>query len=168
MEHLRFKGTVLACCWSEDHARMLWSERVNNDITMEVLTEILRDFFAGGTQKTQWYMGLIANSGFDGVDISDTMSSHAGWTEATDYAGTPRPPWTPLDVTSGIILNTSPIVFVATGTLAVRGLFLCSDSTKGGTAGKLWNRGLFSSVRTIAAGQSLTVTYTVRAAGGRA
>jgi hypothetical protein len=146
--------------------KALWSERLKNAATTEGLTHLLSSTFAAGSQVAAWYMGLISSSGYTGVDDSDTMASHAGWAEATGYSSATRPQWTPLAVAAGIATNSSEVVLTATASLSVRGFFVTSVSTKGGTTGTLWSTALFSTARSLVAGNGLRLRYTVIATGG--
>jgi hypothetical protein len=60
-----------------------------NDVTNEGLNNILDVQFHAVTQVTTWYIGLIDASGFSDLADSDTLASHAGWTEFTNYTGEP-------------------------------------------------------------------------------
>lgn len=162
---VEFAGELMVELLNTD-GDVLWREPVRNAATLEGLTAILQDFFAAGTQKTQWFLGLINGSGYTGVSASDTMSSHAGWTELTSYTSGTRPQWTPLSAASGIIANTSQVTLTITSACTVKGFFVVSNSTKGASTGVLWATALFATARTLSAGNGLRLTYTVRASGG--
>jgi hypothetical protein len=162
---LFLSGKHRAVCTGPD-GRVDWVDEGHNTIMLTGLSNVLRAGFMAGTQVASWFMGLIANADFDEITVDDTPSSHAGWDEFTDYSGATRPQWSPLSESSGILLNTSPVQFTFASAGTVRGYFLVSDSTKGGTSGTLWCAGPLSTARTVRAGASLTVTYSVRAAGG--
>ena len=138
---------------------LLYREVFPNGSTTAGLNDMLSVYFNSGTQKTTWYLGLINNSGFSALAAGDTMSSHAGWSELTGYSESARPTWTPGAPASGVITNSSGVVFTASGSIDVKGAFLVSDSTKGGTSGVLWATGAFASVQSLTVGQTLTLTY---------
>lgn len=158
----KFAGEFHAECRNPDGS-LAWRERLPNGVTTAGLTDLLAVGFVGGTQRS-WRIGLIGASGFTAVAAADTMASHAGWTEATSYNPSTRPAWSAI---SGVALATGPSgVFTFTSAITLAGMFLASDSTKGGTAGVLWSTALFPSNRVVTSGQTLAVTYTLRAAGG--
>lgn len=147
--------------------RVVAIDRVKNAATLAGITAMFDDFFNAGTQKTQWFFGLIDNSGYSTVDEEDTPASHPGWDEAVSYSGN-RPQWGDLVSAGGIITNASPGIIVATADMLLKGLFIVSNSTKGGTLGTMWCTGLYGSVRTLNAGNSLRLTYTCVGTGGNA
>lgn len=110
-----------------------------------------------------WYIGLIGNSGFSALAVGDTMASHAGWTEdSTHYTAANRPTWTPSAAASKSITNASTVNFaINTDSTVIKGIFVTSDNTLGGTSGTLYATGLFSSDQTLFNGDTLKITYTV-------
>jgi hypothetical protein len=93
------------------------------------------------------------------------MSSHAGWTEVTDYSQTERPTATFGSATAAdpsVIDNSGSVaVFTINGTTTVGGAFLTSNDTKGGTTGILFSAADFQSPgdRSVVSGDTLNVTY---------
>lgn len=146
--------------------RIDWAERGRNTLTLEGLTKLVGVMFNAVAQITQWFMGLIANADFEEITVDDTMASHAGWDEFTDYSSATRPQWSPLAVSNGVIYNTSAVQFTFSTAGTVKGFLISSSNTKGGTTGTLWCAAQLSTARTVRAGANLTITYTVRAAGG--
>jgi hypothetical protein len=114
-----------------------------NMVTDAGLNSVLDVYFRAQTQLTAWYVGLISGTGSTGLAATDTMGSHAGWTEATGYSESTRQQWSPPAASSGVVLNTSPLTFTANATGTIRGVFLASNSTKGGTTGTLHSHALF-------------------------
>lgn len=162
---IRLVTEYTAVCTGPD-GRTDWAERGANTLMTVGLTHAMGCVFNAVAQITQWFMGLIANSDFDEITVDDTMSGHAGWVEFEDYSGATRPQWTPLSVSGGVIVNTSAVQFTFNAASTVKGFFIASSSTKGGTTGTIWCAAQLSTARTIRAGANLTITYTVRAAGG--
>lgn len=144
---------------------LLWQEAIYNDVVSAALTDLLSVYFASGTQKPSWYAGLIDNAAYTGVALADTISSHAGWAESTAYSESTRPQWTPT-VSGGLASNATVILFTMSAATSLRGLFLVSNSTKGGSTGTLWSTALFTTVRAMLTLQTLRLTYRLRAAGG--
>ncbi len=64
------------------------------------------------------------------------------------------------------MITGSVAVFTIDATCTIRGAFLTSDDTKGGTTGTMWATAAFASTQALVAGQTLTVTYTCTATGG--
>lgn len=142
---------------------LLWEEVFHNGINTGALNDLLSVYLAAGTQKTTWYGGLIDNTGFSALSASDTISSHSGWAESTSYDESVRQTWTPGAIASGVVSNSSAMVFTASGSITIKGAFLVSNSTKGGSTGQLWSTGSFSAAQALTVGQTLSVTYSLTA-----
>lgn len=115
--------------------------------------------FKNGTRLTTWYLGLISDADGVEVDEDDTMSSHAGWTEFQSYSGGVRRTWSAGTQAGGILAATAVTTFTLTASGAIRGLFLASSSTLGGTAGTLYSAGLDASARLVNNASTLDVDY---------
>lgn len=161
---LRFSGRFVVDCLDEQ-GDVLWHETIANDPTLVGLTTILQDYFNAGTQKPNWYMGLIDGATYTSVSPEDTMASHPGWTELTSYTAATRPAYAGIAIANGVMRNNTAAQFQFNSNAQVRGIFLVSHSAKGGTSGVLWNRGIFTVVRTLGPSQTLHVTYLLRASG---
>jgi hypothetical protein len=132
-----------------------------NDVTNEGLNNILDVQFHAVTQVTTWYIGLIDASGFSDLADSDTLASHAGWTEFTNYTGN-RQEWTEGAAAGGVMTNSTTVDFAILGSGTIAGMFLASVAS--GTAGKLWSTALFAGGDvSVSASQTLKVTYTINA-----
>ena len=139
-----------------------WREKRKNLVVTEGLNHVLSSTFDGGTQITAWYVGL-KNAG--SIAAADTMSSHSGWTENTDYSQSVRQTLTLGTAASGSIDNTGNLAtYSINGTATVAGAFVVSNSTKSGTTGTLYGAVDFSSSRSVISGDTLTVTVTLTAA----
>jgi hypothetical protein len=151
-------GYFECVCRNQDGS-IAWKERLENGFTNVGLQHMLETEYAAGTQVTSWKIGLISNASFTSISAGDTISSHAGWIEFTGYSQATRPSWS-CSASGGTIQNSSAAVFtINTGSAAIRGAFLCSDSTKGGTTGTLASHGQFSSVQSPSSGQTLEFRY---------
>lgn len=109
-----------------------------------------------------WYVG---QKGTGTVSASDTMASHAGWSELTTYTQATRPALT-LSTPSGGSANNSagPAIFTApTGGLTFHGWLVANNSSKGGTTGTLYSAANHGSPQAIAAGSALRQTLTATA-----
>jgi hypothetical protein len=108
------------------------------------------------TQVPTWYVGLILDP--PSLSAADTLASHAGWTEVTTYAETARPTLVPGASSAGQS-DAAPVTFTMTVAKDVAGYFIASNSTKGGTTGKLLRTCLFTEgVRAMLSGQILVIT----------
>lgn len=118
------------------------------------------------------YLGLISNVSYtSGPAAGDTMSSHAGWTEA---GGTNAPTYTAprktlsFSAASGGSKATSSAAsysITSGSNVIIKGCFLVTGtgalSTIDNTAGTLYSAGLFTGGdKTVSNGDTLTVTYT--------
>jgi hypothetical protein len=141
--------------------RRLWREPifVHNAVTNVALNDVLAVYLAGGTPKTLWYLGLIDNTGFSALAAADTMASHGGWSESSAYTQGVRQTWTPGAASGQTITNPTSATFTINATVTIKGAFLASDSTKGGTSGVLFATGAFSSTQSLVNAQNLRVSY---------
>lgn len=148
--------------WTVTHKRggvVLDRGEFPNGVTI-VGRNLLGDaLFAAGAVPAAWYAGLISDTSFDSVSESDTMTSHAGWTENTSYSESTRVQWSPAASASGILYNSEAMVFTASAQTRVRGAFLVDDSTKSATTGTLYCTGLFASPKLLESGQVLNLRY---------
>jgi hypothetical protein len=157
-------GVFTIQCFGQD-GKLKWEEKNPNLVVNEGLQDMNDKYFAGVTYSAAWYLGLITGPG-SGTTIAagNTLATHAGWTEYTDYSGNRKA------VTFGgatladpsVIDNSgAPNAFVITapgGTVA--GAFLTNVAT--GTSGILFSASDFQSPgdRAVVAGDTLNVTYT--------
>ncbi len=133
---------------------------VQNLVTTEGKNKMIDVMFHSTTQITAWFIGIINASGFTAVAAGDTMASHAGWTELTVYDEATRQAWDEAAASGGSGGTTTPSVFTFNATCTVKGMFLCSNSTKSGTTGTIWCATPFASDSPFIAGDEGRVTYT--------
>ncbi len=143
---------------------LLWEEDFPNGVTTEGLNDILEVHFRSGSQHTAWYAGLVDNAGFSAYSAADTMASHSGWTESSAYGESVRQTYSPGAASGGVISNSSAMVFTANTTVTIKGAFITTVSTKGGTTGKLWATGSFSVAQALTNLQTLSLTYSLTVA----
>lgn len=122
---------------------------------------LLGIMFHADTQITAWYIGLVDNSGWTAFAAADTAGSHSGWTESTAYSDGTRQAWSVGAASGQAITNGTAATFNINGTATLKGIFVISNSTKGGTTGTLWNGVAFSSTISVTNGDQLKVTYSV-------
>lgn len=162
-ERLGLRGKFAVEHWRD--GQKIEQYDIPNDITNEGKNTLFDVMFNSGTQiaSSSWFIGLISNSGYSALNAADTMASHSGWTEATGYTQSTRVAWGPGTPASQSITNASPATFDINATATIKGIFVTSNSTKGGTTGKLWSTALFSADVPVTSGDQLRVTYTVSA-----
>jgi hypothetical protein len=155
-------GVYTVTCVGADGTEK-WTDTFPNLVVNQGLANMNGAYFAGTAQTTTWYLGLVTGPG-SGTTFaaSDTLASHAGWTESTAYSGN-RKSVTFGSATSAnpsVITNSaSPSAFAMNATATIAGAFLCSVAT--GTSGILFSASDFTGGdKSVASGDTLNVTYT--------
>ena len=143
---------------------VIYVEDIPNIVVDEGLTYILDTALSNGTQNANHYIGIFKNP-YPPVasNVAATFASAGVANEiTTEIDETTRPAWTEAGVTSKTITNSaSPAAFTANATVSAHGAFLISNSTLGGTSGKLIAASQFSAVRNLVDTDVLNVTYTL-------
>jgi len=140
---------------------LLGRYEIPNGIVDVGMNYLLETGFHGGTAVTTWYIGLIDNDGFSALAAADTMASHAGWSESSAYSNANRPTWSVGAAATRAVTNSSTVDFNINATATIKGIFITSNNTKGGTTGTLWSTAAFASNVGVSSGDVLKVTYTV-------
>lgn len=149
-----------------------WEDGIENLVTTLGKNLLLDTLLAGSAYTTVGpYLGLI-NTNASAAAVGDTMASHAGWLEvgganAPTYTS-PRKTISFSAASSGSKASSGTYTFAITSSGTVGGCFLVTGtgalSTIDNTAGTLYSAGAFSGgSKTVANGDSLTVTYTATA-----
>lgn len=154
-------GYFEATCLGPDGVEK-WRESCRNLVVDAGALYMLGATFNSTTQIAtgSWYMGLKDTSA---ASATDTLASHAGWSELTPYSGN-RPLWGQ-GAASGSgagnrqVTNSSNVSFSINATATVGGLFICSAAS--GTTGTLFNATAFSASRAVASGDTLLCSYLV-------
>lgn len=157
-------GVYTIQCIGAD-GELKWEQNTPNLVVNQGLQDMNTTYLNAGTQVTTWYVGLIMGPG-SGTTIAagDTLASHAGWTEFTNYSGNRKAAVFATATTAdpSVITNTaSPASFAISGAGGtVAGAFLGSVAT--GTSGVLFSAADFQSPgdRVVVSGDTLNVTYT--------
>lgn len=137
-----------------------------NSIVEDGRNRIL-DIVFGATAKDTFYIGLIENDVGITLADADTMSSHSGWAESTDYDEANRQGWTTGSAASSTITSSSVATFTMNATTTIYGFFVCTNNTKGGTSGILWaTAGFVEGTLPVVSADTLKITYTVALANG--
>lgn len=144
-----------------------WEHEEHNLVVNVGLQDMNAKYFTGSAYTALWYIGLWGAASSNNPAAGDTMASHAGWTEFTNYSQANRPTvtfGTPTTANPSVATNSaSPATFtISGGGGTVGGAFLTTNNTKGGTTGTLFSGSDFTSPgdRATVAGDTLTVTYT--------
>lgn len=146
-----------------------WEAQAKNLVVTVGKNLALDTYLAGsGYTVTGPFMGLIGAVGYSAIAAADTMSSHAGWTEAgtanaPTYTG-PRKTISWSAASAGSKSPSSAPVFAITGSGTVKGAFLVfgsgAVSTIDNTSGVLYSAGLFSGGdQAVVNTNTVTVTY---------
>ena len=161
-QKMNFVNPVKIQCFDAE-GNLKWEDNTLNGIVDEGIEYLLNVGFRSATsQINPWYIGLVDNSGFSAFANADTMSSHSGWTEFTNYSEATRPEWTVGAASSRAVTNSATVDFSINGVGGtVKGIFVTSNNTKSGTTGTLWSTAAFSSNATVTNGDTLKVTYTI-------
>jgi len=165
-EKLKGGGVFTVTCFDKD-GKQKWEAKSHNLVVDVGLNDMNDKYFSGSSYNAGWFIGLYGAAASNNPAASDTMSSHAGWTEVTAYSQSTRPqcnfgsasadsPGTSIISNSG-----SVAVFSIDNTTTVGGAFLTSNSTKNGTTGILFSAADFQSPgdRSVVSGDTLNVTY---------
>lgn len=145
------------------HGRRKWVEEFDNLVVNEGLDDLLSKYFKGSGYTAAHYVGLT--DGSPTAAAGDTLASHAGWSEVTDYDEAARPDLTLGSVSSQSVDNSaSKASFTINASVTIGGAFVATDNTKGGTTGTLYGIGAFSADRSLGSGDTLNVTVTLTAA----
>lgn len=161
-ERMALSGVYRVECRAAD-GTLRWANEFKNLVTTVGKNNALDNHLAGAGYTAGWYLGLIDSTGYSAVAAGDTASSHSGWTEFTGYSNStrPAPSW---GSASGGSKASTATAFTINASGTVKGAFLISNQTKGGTTGTLYSAGLFTGGdKTVASGDTLNVTYTASA-----
>ena len=162
---VRGGGVFTIQCHDKD-GNLKWEAANHNLVVNAGLQDMNAKYFTGSSYTAAWYLGVYGAAASNNPAASDTMASHAGWTEVTAYSEATRPVCTfgvPTTADPSVATNSlSPAVFSINGTATIGGAFLTSNNTKGGTTGTLFSAGDFASPgdRSVVSGDTLTLTYT--------
>ena len=176
-EGMGIEGRYHVVCRDKD-GNIKWEEEFPN-LVVAVGKQLMLDTLLKGSSYTVVgpYLGLISGS-TNTFSAADTMSSHAGWSEFTNYTvggsavrGTAvfgsatSSGSTPTNVTTSAA---SAITYTITGGGGtVGGCFLVTgsgaSSTQSNTSGTLYSAGAFSTAKVTTAGDTVSVTYSTTA-----
>lgn len=146
-----------------------WLEEIENTVVTVGKNLALDTFLAGSAYTvTGPFMGLISSVGYSAIAAADTMSSHAGWTEAGSTNAptftSPRKTAAWSSASAGSKSLSAALSFAISGTGTVKGAFLAfgagATSQIDNTAGTLYSAGLFGTGdRAVLSGDTLNVSW---------
>jgi len=151
-----------------------WEEKFPN-LVVAVGKQLMLDTLLSGSAYTTVgpYLGLISGAS-PTFAAADTMTSHSGWTEFTNYtvsasavrgtasfSAATSSGTTPANITTKTAAAITYTITGAGGT--VGGCFLVTGpgavSTQGNTSGTLYSAGAFSVAKVTTVGDTVSVTY---------
>jgi hypothetical protein len=149
-EVMEIHGHYDVVCYGADGVEK-WRDKIENLVVTVGKNDMLDKYFAGSTYTAAWYMGLVDGGTTPTYAATDTLASHAGWTESTAYSGTNR-------ITVG--WNAASAGSKA-GTATIAGALMCQTQARATTTGILYSAGNFTGGnRAVVLNDVLQVTYT--------
>lgn len=158
-------GKYIVECHDKD-GNLKWVAESKNLVVNVGLQYMAGAALTSTSPITTWYLGLYGAASSNNPAAGDTMSSHGGWTEVTDYSEANRVTANFAAATNAnpsVVTNTAnKATFTMNGSVTVGGAFLTSNNTKGGTTGTLFSAADFQAPgdRSVVSGDILSVTYT--------
>jgi hypothetical protein len=177
-ESVGIEGYYHVVCRDAD-GNIKWEDEFPN-LVNAVGKQLMFDTLLSGTSYTTVgpFLGLISGS-TPTFAAADTMTSHAGWTEFTDYkivsnttdrgspsfaAAATSTGTTPSNVTTK---TAGAVTYTATNTGTIGGCFLVTGTgavvTKSNNGGTLYSAGAFATAKTVTINDTVTVTYSTTA-----
>ena len=157
-------GVFHVQCFDKD-GNLKWEDQMHNLVVNEGLQDMNTQYFKGSTYTAGFFLGLVTGPGSGtAYAAGDTLASHIGWTEFTNYSGSRKAVTfgTATTADPSVISNSaSPSQFSITGGGGTgAGAVLCPVAS--GTSGVLFSEADFQSPgdRVVVAGDTLNVTYT--------
>ena len=175
-EEIGIHGSYHVLCHDEN-GNLKWEENFPN-LVNAIGKQLMLDTLLRGSAYSVVgpYLGLINSGGT--FAAADTMTSHSGWTEFTNYtvggsavrgtavfAASTSSGTTPSNITTSSAAAITYTITGAGGT--VGGCFLVTGtgavSTQSSTAGTLYSAGNFATAKAVTAGDTVAVTYSTTA-----
>jgi len=148
----------------DSEGNLKWEDTAHNLVVNVGLQDMNTKYFQGSSYTAAWYLGLVTGPGSATTyAAADTLASHAGWAEFTNYAGARKAVIFATATTAdpSVIATSAALSFSISGAGGtVGGAFLCTVSS--GTSGVLFSEADFQSPgdRVVVSGDTLNVTYT--------
>jgi hypothetical protein len=163
-EGARGGGVFHFQCFDKD-GNLKWEDSAKNLVVNTGLQDMNTKYFKGSSYTAAWYIGLVQGPASGNTyAAADTLASHSGWTEDTDYSGGNRATATFGTATtadpSEIDNSGSVAVFSITGTTTIAGAFLTNIQANNNNTGLLFSVSNFTGGdRAVVSGDTLNVTY---------
>ena len=161
-------GTFIFEAYDKD-GNLKWRDEAKNLTTNQGRQDINAKYFLGSSYTAAWFIGLVNNTPTPSYAVADTMASHAGWVETTDYSGTDRATATfgtattadPSVISNSVASGGTVATFGITGTVTIDGAFLTATQDNSTNTGVLFSVAAFESPgdRSVVNGDTLNVTY---------
>jgi hypothetical protein len=155
--------------WSETFANLV--NAIGKELMLNTLLRTTSTYTTTGM-----FLGLVSGASPTFGTGSDTMTSHAGWTEFSNYTvggsavrGTPTfsaatsTGSTPSNVTTCAAAAITYTITGAGGTVGGCFLVIGGTSAFGNTTGTLYSAGAFATAKITTAGDTVSVTYSTTA-----
>jgi hypothetical protein len=159
-------GGIFTVRCRDKEGNLKWEQKSHNLVVNVGLADMNTKYFKGSGYTAAWYIGIYGPAASNNPSSTDTMASHAGWTEVTAYSNATRPAATFGAATTAdpsVIANSaSPAQFLVNASANVGGAFLTTGDSPGGSSGTLFSASDFAAPgdRTVQNGDVLSVTYT--------
>jgi hypothetical protein len=86
-DNVRFGGVFHVQCFDKD-GNLKWETTEHNLVVNEGLQDLNTKYFKGSSYSAAWYLGLITGPAASTTYAAgDNLTTHAGWTEFTNYSG---------------------------------------------------------------------------------
>ena len=177
-ETVGIAGTYHVEC-RDAEGNIKWADQFPN-LVNAIGKQLMLDTLLKGSSYTVVgpFLGLVSGASPTFGTGTDTMTSHSGWTEFTNYTvggsavrgtavfgSSTSSGSTPSNVTTS---SATAITYTTTGAGGtVGGCFLVTGpsavSTQSSTAGTLYSAGAFSTAKVVTAGDTVSVTYSTTA-----
>jgi hypothetical protein len=163
-EGARGGGVFHFQCFDKD-GNLKWEDSAKNLVVNTGLQDMNTKYFKGSSYTAAWYIGLVQGPASGNTyAAADTLASHAGWTEDTDYSGGDRATATFGTATTAdpsVIDNSGSVaVFSITGTTTIAGAFLTDIQANNNSTGLLFSVSNFTGGdRAVVSGDTLNVSY---------
>ena len=178
MGHIAYENIWTFTAYADErsyrsHTKM-WEVKQKNLVPVAGRNDSLTKYFKGSAYTATWFVGLIDNANFSALADTDTAakittSAPTGgtnaWRESVAYTETVRQTLTLGTAALGIISNSASLAtFTMNAPTVLKGGFLVSNSTKGGTTGVLFGEvGFALGTQTLVSGNILTIQVDITA-----
>jgi hypothetical protein len=157
-------GTFHFQCFDKD-GNLKWEDAAKNLVVNTGLQDMNTQYFKGSAYTAGWYIGLVNGPASGNTYAAgDTLASHGGWTENTNYSGGDRIEavfGTATTADPSVIDNSGSVaIFSVTGTATIAGAFLTNIEDNTDDVGLLFSVSNFTGGdRDVISGDTLNVTY---------